>query len=1252
MSDQDKLAAADIDALDRQGNLNWSSRPPYPSSWTGITWVDVDNSGTGRAVIISVDAKDLTGSLVLSGFEHLINVAANDNMLSSIEVENNPHLRELEVMGNLLSSLDVSGNPGLEYLNASFNGLVSLNVNGNHALESLHAAFNDLHAIDVSNNPALLLLDLSFNDLAAVDLRNNPDLLELDLSYNYIADLDLSGNLRLRDLDVKANELDGLDVGNNQELQYLDASDNFLDSLDVALNPGLIYLIVSNNFISDLDLANKPNLEVLEAESNWLSSLDTSSNPNLRRLIVYDNYISALDARGNMLLEELSAWNNALDSIDIGNNSYLRLLDVSFNGLDSLDVSRNPGLLNLNVSFNDLDSLDVSHNPGLLNLNVSFNDLDSLDVRQNLALQNLEASFSSLDSLDVSQNPALLFLDVSINSLDSLDLSGNPVLEYLDVSSNELVTLSLNNNPDLAYLNVTDNPLLERLYVNGTRLSSLDLDDIPNLKILSAADNRFPLSELHGMMTSAASVHLGTQGEVDLAAIPYDPVPGAFYDLGSEASFDGTPTLFKLKLNGGDAESGRDYVISPEGILTFLERGDFRITMTNPLVHDTGVYASAASASVTTLTIAVLPSGAPVGWSGTAGPRWVPEGTADSARNWLHSSYAVRYLDGDEVTFGAAAERDVSVDASGVKPGRMTVEEDGYSFSGGRIAGSGLTLAAARGSSVRFANEISFVNGAEVREGNELEFDYGASAFPSGATSDLSIFGAGSVSKDGDGALTLAGTSGYTGATRVLKGTLGLAAGADITWSLAGGGLFLAAGAAFDFSACGTLAIPRLTVDGGSSPAVIVTGAGNAADFRGADLVWNLSRAAPDGTALLRVDGDAAVDGSTGFAVTGVPAALTMAPGDWLVLLDATGELYADGFSSLTVTAPGGHAFTVMIDPAVPSRLLAVLSSLSPMAARYARMKAYPEAAAASLAFLAEGQDVLIREGTPSAVSAAAGRGIVRGAFVALAGGRSRYETGSGVDVSGVSVLAGAATGRDLGAGRLTLGLFAEAGRGDYDTRNAFPDSPKVDGGGDASYAGGGVLARWDAAAGPLPGLYLEASARFGRREADFATDDIRHDGARASFKISGRYLGLHGGLGRTWKPGGADGSITLDLGAKILWTRQEGSGFPVNADRVSIQDSDSLRVRAGARLTYGAGGRAAPFMGVYLEREFDGAVRASANGVPLETPSLKGNTGILELGAALRPSDAVPLELQIGVRGYGGKRDGFTGSVDLKFEF
>jgi hypothetical protein len=426
------------------------------------------------------------------------------------------------------------------------------------------------------------------------------------------------------------------------------------------------------------------------------------------------------------------------------------------------------------------------------------------------------------------------------------------------------------------------------------------------------------------------------------------------------------------------------------------------------------------------------------------------------------------------------------------------------------------------------------------------------------------------------------------------------------------------------------------------------------ADFRNVSLSYTIPRAAADGVTFLRVaSGNAVVDNTTQFDIAYESGRPDIDVGEGFILLDAAGGgLNSAGFTQLKAQTPSGDTFTIEIPPDDQDRIWAVLASLSPTGPAYERLKAYAESRAASLAFVNQGLDFMINRGFGSALAATAGPGFRFGAFGGVGGGRSRYNTGSHVDVEGVTLPAGLGIGADIPYGRLTLGAFFEGGWGNYTSYNSFGNAASVKGGGNTNYYGGGILGRYDLRTGPLSGLHFDASARMGRTDTEFRTDDIQYNGTSARFDTAVLYYSLHGGIGYVLPSPGTDDTGALDLSAHGLWTRMEGAGLTVYQDSVRFNDADSLRTRLGGRFSYAVNACVAPYIGAYWEHEFDGRLRASVNGNRLASPSLGGNTGVGEFGLTLRPSSSLPLSLDISAQGYTGKREGVTGSVQVKFEF
>ncbi|MDR2573399.1 MAG: autotransporter outer membrane beta-barrel domain-containing protein [Desulfovibrio sp.] len=277
------------------------------------------------------------------------------------------------------------------------------------------------------------------------------------------------------------------------------------------------------------------------------------------------------------------------------------------------------------------------------------------------------------------------------------------------------------------------------------------------------------------------------------------------------------------------------------------------------------------------------------------------------------------------------------------------------------------------------------------------------------------------------------------------------------------------------------------------------------------------------------------------------------------------------------------------------------------------------------------------------------GRGL--GAFGALSGGRSRYDTGSHVDISGVSLLTGLSFGADLTPGRLTLGAFFEYGNGSYDTYNSFSNAASVHGDGDMYRIGGGVLGRMDFKDTGPGHIYAEASVRAGGVHNEYGGGDLRDGtGREAEYDSSSAYYGLHLGTGYLWN---ITDKASLDLYGKYFWTRQKGDSVTLSTgDPVKFDDADSSRLRLGSRFAYAINEHVSPYIGAAWEHEFDGKARATTYGYDIDAPSLRGDTGMGELGLTLKPSQTLPLSFDLGVQGHVGKREGITGSVQMKWEF
>jgi hypothetical protein len=304
-------------------------------------------------------------------------------------------------------------------------------------------------------------------------------------------------------------------------------------------------------------------------------------------------------------------------------------------------------------------------------------------------------------------------------------------------------------------------------------------------------------------------------------------------------------------------------------------------------------------------------------------------------------------------------------------------------------------------------------------------------------------------------------------------------------------------------------------------------------------------------------------------------------------------------------------------------------------------LKTLSEGQAAAAAFLNNGSDLVADEGVANAALAAAEIG--PSFFSAVSYGRSRYQTGSHVDVDGLSMLLGGAFGVDVPIGRFTIGAFLELGEGGYDSYNDFSGIGAIEGSGDTRNVGGGLLARLDFAKSDAGWAYAEISGRIGRASSNFRSGYL----PASSFEVDSTYYGLHAGLGRVFN---LTDRTSLDLYGKWLFTRKEGNSIVIEGDRLAFDDVDSHRLRAGVRVSAALTDAVKPFFGAAYERGLGGRARASVEGLPIDAPELKGGTGIGELGLSVTAAEGLSFEL--GLRGYAGARRGVSGAFNLTCNF
>ena len=321
--------------------------------------------------------------------------------------------------------------------------------------------------------------------------------------------------------------------------------------------------------------------------------------------------------------------------------------------------------------------------------------------------------------------------------------------------------------------------------------------------------------------------------------------------------------------------------------------------------------------------------------------------------------------------------------------------------------------------------------------------------------------------------------------------------------------------------------------------------------------------------------------------------------------------------------------------------------------------KAFLEGRSSSAASTNQGAD-MVSDSAMAAARVSAGGGNA-GMFMGSGGGSSRYKTGSHIDVRDVNFAIGVSKGLSLkGASSVTLGSFVEYGQGNYDTYNNFGALGEVRGHGDSSYYGVGVLMHIAglglqgapvAKFGAQEGAYLQSALRAGRTKNTFDSADLNDGtGVRGSYTSRTSYFSAMVGAGYVFN---LNEQSAIDTYGRYTWGKLGADTAMVGNSALEFGASQSSRVRLGALYIYTYSKTVMPYVGLSVERELKGDASGSSSGLDIAQPSLKGTTGIVEVGASMKPwASKQALSLDVGLQGYFGKREGASGSVKIKYAF
>lgn len=392
-----------------------------------------------------------------------------------------------------------------------------------------------------------------------------------------------------------------------------------------------------------------------------------------------------------------------------------------------------------------------------------------------------------------------------------------------------------------------------------------------------------------------------------------------------------------------------------------------------------------------------------------------------------------------------------------------------------------------------------------------------------------------------------------------------------------------------------------------------------------------------NGTVMIQTSGGADVTGSK-VAITSVAPGVALVSGNKVYLLKTAG---LTGSATLENISNVSQGYSLNYDLTLGQDANDIFATVTGTSVD-PKTKSFLEGRLAGLALVTQGADIVANQGMSSAITAAEQQEGRLTVFGTVSGGSSRYDTGSHIDLDGFGLMTGVAMKQDNLAGA----VFVEGGWGSYDSHNNFA-SGSVKGDGDTHYYGIGVLGRYSL----NNGMYLDGSARVGKTSTDYTGKDyLDAAGNQAHYKSKVTYVSAHAGIGYLTP---INQATDLDLSAKYLWSRQGSDSVTVGSDPVHFDAENSQRLRGMAKVLRKMSPEMTLTGGLGYEYEFDGEAKGTLYHMySIDSPSLKGGSGIGEIGLEYKPQNNQRLSLEAKLAGYVGQREGVSGLVRLNYAF
>ena len=291
--------------------------------------------------------------------------------------------------------------------------------------------------------------------------------------------------------------------------------------------------------------------------------------------------------------------------------------------------------------------------------------------------------------------------------------------------------------------------------------------------------------------------------------------------------------------------------------------------------------------------------------------------------------------------------------------------------------------------------------------------------------------------------------------------------------------------------------------------------------------------------------------------------------------------------------------------------------------------KAPVEGIAAAMANITAANDLTSNRLSENMITVAANG--IGGNFAAMNGGHNKFNTGSYVEANSWNL------GFGVGKKGLlknnpdsTVGLFVQYGRSTFSTHN---DDFRGDG--NSRLLGAGIM------------VHHEGSGRFYHLGNLYAGKiNTTWNSIAGGYDDSAPYFGFTIGVGSKHNVGS---NRVMDVYGRYSFNHVGAMEGNLGGYSYHFNSADSSNLRLGLRMDYLKKNGSKAYWGLAWEHEFAGDCGAYMNLGPTESPSLNGNTGIVEVGYEWNQGN---WNYNLNAEGNFGKREGVVGSFNVNYNF